>query len=102
MRCIQKGKGIFIKPLELILGPNRCLEDIIIVDNSIISFANHIENGIYIPSFMGDRRDGWLQNLFQFLKENSAVSDIRKSIEEKFLLKRMYKVFVNTINHTLT
>ena len=47
--CNLIDKGIFVKDLRIL--QNRQLKDIIIVDNSIISFAFQMENGIPILPF---------------------------------------------------
>jgi TFIIF-interacting CTD phosphatase-like protein len=43
--------GIYVKDLRIIA--DRDLKDIIIVDNSIISFAFNLSNGVPISAFTG-------------------------------------------------
>lgn len=64
--CINVKNKVFIKDLRIFL--NRKLENIIIVDNSLYSFANQISNGILINSFYDDKDDRELFNLFNYLQ----------------------------------
>ena len=45
------------------------IENMIILDNLILSFASNIDNGIYILSFEGDLEDKELLIIIDFLKE---------------------------------
>jgi len=33
------------------------MQDMIIVDNSITAFKDHLDNGIYVPTFNGNSKD---------------------------------------------
>lgn len=60
----------FIKDLEVFLDRDK--KDIIIVDNSILSFAFDLDNGVPINSFMGtEESDKELLFLISFLQEIS-------------------------------
>lgn len=66
---------------------DREKENIIIVDNSILSFAFDIDNGVPIQSFMGtEEEDKELLYLMSFLEEAFYASDVRGSIKEAFRL----------------
>ena len=59
----------------------------IIVDNSIISFAFDLENGVPINSFMGDEPDDRdLLYLASFLDEAFYQPDVRVATKESFQL----------------
>ena len=88
--CIYKN-GYFIKDLRII--KNRDLNNIIIVDNSIISFANHLDQGIPIPSFFGNKDDNMLLFLLNFLKELSAENDIKASLIKHIGLSKLYNSY---------
>lgn len=49
--CIQPTRGIYIKDLRVIA--DRDMKDLILVDNSIVSFAFQLSNGIPIAAFTG-------------------------------------------------
>jgi CTD small phosphatase-like protein 2 len=58
----------FVKDLDVFIDREK--ENIIIVDNSIISFAFDLDNGVPIQSFMGDEaEDKELLFLISFLEE---------------------------------
>ncbi len=59
----------------------------IIVDNSILSFAFDLDNGVPIQSFMGtETEDKELLFLMSFLEESAFHEDVRKAISESFKL----------------
>lgn len=59
----------------------------IIVDNSIISFAFDIDNGVPIQTFMGvEEEDKELLFLMSFLEEAFFQADVRQSVKEAFKL----------------
>ena len=49
--CVLPTPGIYVKDLRII--GDRDLKEIIIVDNSIVSFAFNLENGVPISAFTG-------------------------------------------------
>lgn len=46
---------MFIKDLDVFIDREK--ENIVIVDNSIVSFAFDLDNGVPIQSFMGTEKD---------------------------------------------
>ena len=59
----------------------------ILVDNSILSFAFDLDNGVPINSFMGTEEDDKeLLFLYSFLEEASKLKDVRVTIRESFKL----------------
>jgi len=59
----------------------------IIVDNSILSFAFDLDNGVPINSFMGHEPDDKeLLYLYSFLEEAAESPDVRKNIADSFKL----------------
>jgi TFIIF-interacting CTD phosphatase-like protein len=66
---------------------DRPREDLIIVDNSILSFAFDLGNGVPINSFMGTEEDDKdLLYLISFLEEAYLENDIRIACEASFKL----------------
>ena len=85
--CIQLDQ-FFIKDLDIILDRER--EHMCIVDNSILSFAFDLDNGVPINSFMGNEEDDrQLLYLFSFLEEVAEKPDIRVNIRESFRLSHL-------------
>lgn len=83
--CI-KADQFFIKDLDIILDREKT--NLIIVDNSILSFAFDLANGVPINSFMGtEDEDKDLLYLISFLDEAFFSSDCRKACEEAFNLQ---------------
>jgi Dullard-like phosphatase family protein len=77
--CIKVDQ-FFIKDLDIIL--DRKKTDMVIVDNSILSFAFDLANGVPINSFMGDEPDDReLLYMVAFLQEAFYQSDIREACE---------------------
>ena len=86
--------GFFIKDLDIILDRQR--EEMIIVDNSILSFAFDLDNGVPINSFMGTEEDDkQLLYLFSFLEEAVVAEDIRVNIRESFKLSYLQSTIIN-------
>ena len=48
--CVNPVYGVYVKDLRIIR--DRDIKDILIVDNSIISFAYQLDNGIPIKAYM--------------------------------------------------
>ena len=83
--CI-KCDEFYIKDLDVIM--DRKKENIIIVDNSIMSFAFDLANGVPINSYMGnDPNDKDLLYLYSFCEQAFYQSDVRKACEESFKLR---------------
>lgn len=81
--CIYIEPGLNIKDLRIFL-PYRKIEDIIIVDNSLFSFCNQLNNGILITSFFEDKNDDFFNNLKEYLKVIKDMIDIRDLNKQSF------------------
>lgn len=82
--CIRIHNCLYIKDLSIFEG-KRKMENIVIVDNSIFSFAKQLNNGILVTSFYNDINDSFLSNLCYYLKEYILPSkDVRKVNESSF------------------
>jgi len=67
---------------------DRQKENMIIVDNSILSFAFDLANGVPINSYMGDDpQDKDLLYLYSFCEDAFYESDLRKSCDDSFKLR---------------
>jgi TFIIF-interacting CTD phosphatase-like protein len=69
------------------------LKDLIIVDNSIISFAFNLANGVPIKAFVGEGNDEELLYMVTFLEEIFSIQDVRGHIEKTFKLKSMMQKY---------
>eukprot|EP00349_Pseudokeronopsis_sp_Brazil_P003247 CAMPEP_0202960876 /NCGR_PEP_ID=MMETSP1396-20130829/5019_1 /ASSEMBLY_ACC=CAM_ASM_000872 /TAXON_ID= /ORGANISM="Pseudokeronopsis sp., Strain Brazil" /LENGTH=180 /DNA_ID=CAMNT_0049680381 /DNA_START=609 /DNA_END=1151 /DNA_ORIENTATION=- len=88
--CVAIEKMYYIKDLDIFL--DRLKKDMIIVDNSIMSFAFDLQNGVPIKSFMGNEQDDReLLFLISFLEEAFAIDDIQQHISDSFKLPSMLK-----------
>lgn len=82
--CIQVN-DMFIKDLDVFIDREK--ENIVIVDNSIVSFAFDLDNGVPIQSFMGTETDDKeLLFLQSFLEEAFYQQDVRPPIRDAFKL----------------
>lgn len=78
-------EGYFVKDLDIMQGRDK--KDIIIVDNSILAFAFHLENGVPIAPFLGDdKEDKELLFLIAFLEEAFYEDNSKKILEKTFKL----------------
>ena len=66
--------GIFVKDLKRL---NRDLKNVIIVDNSPLSYAFNHDNGFPVTSWYEDKNDRELLDIFPFLEFLSTVKDVR-------------------------
>ena len=87
--CIQFN-NISIKDLRILKGID--LKNVILVDNSMYSFANQLNNGILINSFYCDKNDVDLFSVMNYLKcfVNNA-DDIREVNKEFFSFEEFLK-----------
>jgi CTD small phosphatase-like protein 2 len=81
--CIFIEPGLYIKDLR-IFNSWKNMENIIIVDNSLFSFANQLNNGILITSFFDDKKDTFLYNVKDYLEYIKNEKDIREINKESF------------------
>ena len=78
--CININGQIFIKDLSLFEN----LDKIVIVDNSLYSFMEHLSNGILINSFYGDKSDIELYSVLNYLISFVCNCDDIRQMNEQF------------------
>jgi Dullard-like phosphatase family protein len=78
-------KGMYVKDLRLLAG--RELKDIILVDNTVISFINQLDNGIPIPTWTNDPSDCELLHLISFFPALLQAADVRSVLSSTFHLR---------------
>ena len=81
--CIFIEPGLYIKDLRIFKSWKK-IEDIIILDNSLFSFVNQLNNGILITSFFDDKDDTFLSNIKDYLEYIKDEKDIREINKESF------------------
>jgi CTD small phosphatase-like protein 2 len=83
-----------VKDLRIIA--DRDLKDIIIVDNSILSFAFQMDNGIPINAFFTHMSDDQeLLYLITFLEEVYHANDCREMNRKNFKLKELQEKLIS-------
>lgn len=80
--CINFNDSFMIKDLRIF--KNVDLKKIILLDNSIYSFATQINNGILINSFFDDKNDIELKNALEYLINFIAPADDVRNVNEHF------------------
>ena len=83
--CVRPEQGVYVKDLSIIADRN--IKDILLVDNSIISFAFNLNNGVPIKAFLGEENDDELLYMVTFLEEIYTAQDVRTEISKTFKLK---------------
>ena len=68
---------------------NRDLKDMVIVDNSVYSFAFQIDNGIPIIPFYKDPNDEEMLHLIYYLNCLANVEDVRQQNRAAFELYKL-------------
>jgi len=91
--CISVNSKIFIKDLRIF--KNRNLQNMILVDNSMYSFANQISNGILINSFYHDKDDRELLNLHSYLKNYILKASDVRNVNDQFF---NFEIIKNELN----
>ena len=79
--CVQanvEGQKFYIKDLS-IFDKYYDLKDIVIVDNSVLSFAYHLNNGIPIVPYYDSEEDGELTILGYYLISICDYNDLREA-----------------------
>ena len=80
--CINFNDSFNIKDLRILKGVD--LKNVILVDNSMYSFAAQLENGILINSFYCDRNDTELYNVLGYLINFIFPADDIRKVNEQF------------------
>lgn len=88
--CVHKH-GRYLKDLRILR--NRNLAKTVIVDNSIVAFATHLENGVHIPTYYGKTNDSCLKDIMDLLISISDSQDIRKELDKRIGLKKLYNEY---------
>ena len=94
--CIFIKPGLYIKDLRIF--KNRDLKNIVLIDNSIFSFAHQLSNGILVTSFYNDDNDFFLYNLKEYLSYCiEDCKDVRIVNKEQFKFEEYKNDLTNFI-----
>lgn len=85
--CVQTPEGYYVKDLRIIA--NRNMEDMVIVDNSVYSFAYQIDNGIPIIPFYHEQSDEEMLHLIFYLNCLATCEDVRQQNRDAFELYKL-------------
>lgn len=87
--------GVHLKDLRVLA--DRELEDIVIVDNAVYSFAYQLHNGIPIISWYNDPNDKELYKLIAYLRCLARTTDVRLLNQQTFKLETFYEDYLAEI-----
>lgn len=92
--CIKRsynGGKVYIKDLRVI--KNMPIENMLLIDNSLLSFAYNLDNGVPILPYYHNKNDTEMTNLKNYLlklaKRSNIVSDNAEVFKFKSLLEQM-------------
>lgn len=91
--CIRTDNNLFVKDLR-ILGKD--LGSVIIVDNSIFSFASQLDNGVPIIPFYDDKEDCIMPKIRDYLISLKDLEDIRVINMRTFSLSELYHLDISS------
>ena len=80
--CLKTPDGYYVKDLRIFEGLS--LSEVVLIDNSVYSFAHQIENGVPIIPFYTDRNDEELLHLIKYMEGVAACRDVREYNREAF------------------
>ena len=81
------GSKLYIKDLD-ILKENYNLKDIVIIDNSVLSFAYHLNNGIPIVPYYEGSDDKYLLSIAVYLSKIWDCDDLREKNKKVYNLEK--------------
>jgi CTD small phosphatase-like protein 2 len=84
--CVR-ANDCYIKDLRIF--HERSLADIILVDNSVYSFAYQLDNGVPIVSYYHDEKDEEMLHLKFYLDCLTNCADVREKNREAFQLEQL-------------
>ena len=92
--CSINDAKFYVKDLK-ILEDNYNLKDVVIIDNSVLSFAYHLDNGIPISPYYDSKIDTELLDIADFLVKYEDENDIRDQLKEVYKLNQYLEILKN-------
>ena len=98
--CISFNDSFAIKDLRIFKGVD--LKNVVLLDNSMYSFAAQLKNGILINSFYYDKNDNELNNVLRYLLDYILpAEDIREVNEQFFNFQQITNDLININNNQI-
>ena len=92
------GSKLYIKDLD-ILKENYNLKDIVIIDNSVLSFAYHLNNGIPIVPYYEGLDDKYLLSIAVYLSKIWDCDDLREKNKKVYNLEKWKEEIAEDIDN---
>ena len=83
VQCDVDGTKFYVKDLDS-LKKYYDLKNVVLIDNSVLSFAYHLYNGIPIVPYYASKTDQELMLVAYYLKTIADVDDLRAEIKKRF------------------
>ena len=92
--CVVDEVKFYVKDLGIL---DECcnLKDVVLIDNSVLSFAYHLDNGIPISPFYDSKNDYELLDISNFLLKYATENDIRNKLREIYKLNDYLEIIKN-------
>ena len=87
--CMMTKNGFFIKDLRMV--DNRDLNDVVLLDNYVHSFAFNLDNGIPILEWRGEQDDDELMAMLEYLREIAQEPNLREANRKRLNLASLPK-----------
>ena len=92
--CVINEMKFYVKDLGIL--EDCCdLKDVVLIDNSVLSFAYHLDNGIPISPFYDSKTDCELLDISNFLLKYADEDDIRDKLREVYKLNEYLEIIKN-------
>ena len=97
---IFNGNKLYIKDLD-ILKDNYNLKDVVIIDNSVLSFAYHLNNGIPIVPYYDRKDDEYLILIAIYLSKIAECYDLREKNKQIYNLEGMKQEIADDLEESV-
>jgi Dullard-like phosphatase family protein len=92
--CVINEMKFYVKDLGIL--EDCCdLKDVVLIDNSVLSFAYHLDNGIPISPFYDSKNDCELLDISNFLIKYADEDDLRNRLREVYKLNEYLEIIKN-------
>ena len=95
--CVVNEMKFYVKDLGIF--EEFCdLKDVVLIDNSVLSFAYHLDNGIPISPFYDSKNDVELLDISNFLFRYAEEGDVRNKLREVYKLSEYLEIIKNNVS----